>query len=491
MAFMKRIRWVFLFAAAAAVAVRAEPVFSLRQDRLTFLSGGATLREFLRGFHDAGVQVRVDPDLEGHRISGQVVDEPVESALRRIAGDFDYAAIWSRVAGPAGPVDRLVELRLFRRGQPERARRLFDEERMAVSEAAGIRFARGELLIGFRPGVTRQQAEELLARIGGNLVGGIPELGVYRVRVPQAANIPDLTAMLSRDPIVAAVEPNRIHDLAAPDRVASSFRGIDPQASGAGRNDALLAVFDSGVQTLEPLDALISGRWNAFDSRSAADDPMGHGTQMALVASGLVTPSGGQDPAVLVRNILAIKGFNDEGMTTSWAVMQAIRLAAENGARVMSISWGSETPSTFLRHAFQAAANGGMLLVASAGNEPTGRPVYPAAWPGVLAVGATDPDGTPSSYSNHGEFLALSSPALAELPVGYGGPPGSYAGTSIASAFTAGILAQYLGMNPGVSAEDAVRRLHASLTPHEDPSHSSRYGAGILDAAAVRRFLGP
>ena len=184
---------------------------------------------------------------------------------------------------------------------------------------------------------------------------------------------------------------------------------------------------------------------------------------------------------------LAVKAFDEDGKTSSFALMQALAYAAKAGAKVVNMSWGTETDSDFMRTAMQVAAGQGLILVAAAGNTPSGRPVYPAAYPAVLAVGGVTTDGQPWADSNHGDFVDLSASASATFPVGHDGPPGAYAGTSISSAVVANALARYLNKHPGTKAEVARAALVAALSP----APAGGYGQGILDAAALQRFLGP
>jgi hypothetical protein len=98
-----------------------------------------------------------------------------------------------------------------------------------------------------------------------------------------------------------------------------------------------------------------------------------------------------------------------------------------------------------------------MLILASAGNEPTGKPYYPAAYSSVIGVGALGPDGQRWEKSNYGEFVTLAAPGFATLPVGYEGDPGTYAGTSISTAYAANRMASYLSENPEASVEEILR----------------------------------
>ena len=77
--------------------------------------------------------------------------------------------------------------------------------------------------------------------------------------------------------------------------------------------------------------------------------------------------------------------------------------------------------------------------------------------------------------------------ATATLPVGYHGPAGTYAGTSISSAAVANALAQYLNRHPTASTTAALAALAKALSP----APAGGYGTGLLDAAALQRFLNP
>ena len=98
--------------------------------------------------------------------------------------------------------------------------------------------------------------------------------------------------------------------------------------------------------------------------------------------------------------------------------------------------------------------------MAAAGNAPTGKPVYPAAYDHVIGVGALTPNGDTWDQSNYGEFVAVSAPGLADLPVGYNGDPGIYAGTSIATAYTARRVASILNQNPDADREMILKLLN-------------------------------
>jgi hypothetical protein len=156
---------------------------------------------------------------------------------------------------------------------------------------------------------------------------------------------------------------------------------------------------------------------------------------MALVASGAITPLGA-DPAETGVPVLAIRTFDENGYTSADTIMRAIDYAANSGVEIISMSWGSEIDSRFMESAMDYASQNGITLYASAGNEPTGIPIFPAGYNQVIAVGGLNPDGSQWENSNYGPFVGIYAPAI----VNFNGQ--TYAGTSAASAYTASKAAQ-------------------------------------------------
>ncbi|MFO1491569.1 MAG: S8 family serine peptidase [Kiritimatiellia bacterium] len=190
-------------------------------------------------------------------------------------------------------------------------------------------------------------------------------------------------------------------------------------------------MLDTGLSGDLSFGALLRGGLDAIRPDATLTDTDGHGTQMALLASGVVAPDG--VTAGDLQPFLAVRAFDDSGVATSDGILRSIEFAQSSGAKVLSLSWGTTQPSDFLAAAVKDAQDAGMIVVAAAGNEPTGQPVYPAAFPGVVAVAATDAEGNRWEKSNYGSFVDLSAPGFAEFPVGQNGRGGSYAGTSIST----------------------------------------------------------
>ncbi len=220
-----------------------------------------------------------------------------------------------------------------------------------------------------------------------------------------------------------------------------------------------MAVLDSGWTSNPEMNDFILASLDAFDPDQPISDDLGHGTQMAMLAAGVVKPYGVQGEADTANPVIPVRTFDENGFTSNYSLMRGIDFALQNGAKVMSLSWGTPTQSAFLEDAFKDAASRGLIIVASAGNEPIGQAIYPAAYESVIGIGALAPDGQKWQNSNYGEFVELYAPGFADMPVGYKGDPGMYAGTSISAAFVANQIAVFLSQNPQATKEDILKAL--------------------------------
>jgi len=474
----------FAMTAPAAVDLR------LDGDRMWMKASDASLREVMEAFARLGVTVRFDTSVSG-TCSGAISDAPLDAALTNLFSQLGYVFTYDLVRGPIGDYTRLAGIQVFRIGNPDAVTTLEAGGRMVVTRLPGHPpFVADEILIGFRPGTKMEQVRDMLAKTGGTIVSSIPRLGVYRIRLPAGANVLSVVDLLKKNDIVAAVEPNYVTQLpggsATGDPALAALRKIGVPASGA----ASVAVLDSGQLSGSGYDAGVVGTFNAIHPGAPMSDPVGHGTQMSMIVAGSVSPGGVSGDSTAAVPVLAVRAFDDQGLTSNYALMDAINYAGSQGARVINLSWGSENNSDFVHASIAQAQQSGMIVVAAAGNEATGTAMYPSAYDGVVSVAALNADGTLWQNSNYGPTVTVAAPGTASFPVGHDGPPGSYAGTSIASAYVSHALAQYLAQNPTATSQQAVTALTSSVTDAGSPGKDPYYGYGSLDAAAMTRLLG-
>ncbi|MGD9611390.1 MAG: S8 family serine peptidase [Kiritimatiellia bacterium] len=449
-------------------------------DRLWLQANQTPLAEVLDQFSRVGVEVRLDPEVQS-TITGAIRGQDIDAALEALLEGYDYLLTWKMLRGPLGRVPKLKEIQVFLPGHAAAARpRPKKSAKFEVTRGVGgaaPEFVKDELLAGVRPGTTYAQFQSLLDQIGGMIVEADAATGVYLIRFPAGTNVEALLAQLTRNPLVAHAELNLVTRLPAG---FAAGRGPLPPVSPPADGSIPVAVLDSGLDPAAGLGPLVSAGWDAVAPERALADPDGHGTQMAILAAGLLAADG-LAPADAAVALVSVRAFDEDGKTSNFAILQALAYAAQAGAKVVNMSWGSGTDSEFLRAAVQTAAAQGLILVAAAGNEPTGQPVYPAAYPDVIAVGGVTANGQPWANSNVGAFVDLSASVAATLP------SGSYVGTSISSAAVANALAQYLNRHPGSTAAQVRAALAAALSP----APAAGTGAGVLDAAALRRLLDP
>ena len=466
-------------------------------DRLSIDATGIPLQQILTEFAGAGVKVSLDPEVNP-LITAHFQDRNAHAALKGLLSQYDYVLEWDVVKTPIGPISKIAEIQVFTRGHPENARLLAAPDSRLIPARGpspdSPLFAKDEILLSLAPGTDAEAFKRLLGQIGGNVVECIPELGVYRIRLLPGSNVADLAAQLSRNPMIRRAEPNYLYQPPAPTPVevaeAATAR-MRTLASFAGASP--VAVLDTGFNS-DPglgLSNAVVASLDAVSPGHPISDTQGHGTQMALIASGAVSPfgvAGGAGTGGVP--VIPIRSFDDQGYATTYGILRSINFAVDSGARVLSLSWGSEVNSQFMQNALALAISKGMIAVAAAGNEPTGKPEYPAAYPGVIAVGALMPDGTLWPQSNYGSFVDLAAPGFARVPVGYRGPPGTYAGTSIATAFVANSIATYLAKHPAATSAEVVSALNAAVgQAGGSPARDSRMGLGPLNAQALAAFL--
>jgi len=140
-------------------------------------------------------------------------------------------------------------------------------------------------------------------------------------------------------------------------------------------------------------------------------------------------------------SIMPLRAFDDNGNTDLFTLAKAIRYARRNGAQVINMSFGTLTDSKVLHEAIDYARAGNVVLVASAGNNNTAAPQYPAAYTGVLSVASTDELDLKSSFSNYGSSVFVDAPGSHIISAVPGGGYSVANGTSFSAPMVAAMAA--------------------------------------------------
>jgi hypothetical protein len=442
------------------LAPAAPPVVQMDGDRLTLRARDHDLSEILGLLADQGIRIRIDPRINP-KITASFHKRPIGPAMASLLKSVDYALIWKKDTSSATGEPRLWEIRIFFKGQEARIRALREKaDLIVVKKGDGDYHVKDILLLQLSPNITEVALAALLDRLGATIVDTYEPLGIVRLRLPHGSDVPSVADALANTPGVQTAEPDYAYPLenGAPE-AGGTWSASAPPSQPPSSDATLIAVMDSGLLSDYEASPFVQSTFDAVSPGADVGDQLGHGTQMALIAAGAVNPMGTGTNAPAGSPVVAIRAFDDNGFTSTYTLMRGIDYAIENGARVVSLSWGTEAPSPLLASAVGYAAAKGLVLVAAAGNAPTGHPVYPAAFGSVIGVGALNPNGDVWDQSNFGDFVAVSAPGLADLPVGYKGEPGIYAGTSIATAYTARRVAAILNRSPDADQAAILRIL--------------------------------
>lgn len=246
----------------------------------------------------------------------------------------------------------------------------------------------------------------------------------------------------------------------------------------------VVAILDTGVsrhvdlrRNLLPGTSVISSGY-----ANGEGDPNGHGTAIAS----LIAAYGHGDEAGVIgiapsAKLMPIRLFDKEARGDSIHAAKAVEWAANHGAKVINFS-AAVAPSLALQSAMEVARERDVLVVAAAGNRDDDVvAAYPAAMPGVLAVGASDRGGRPADFSLSVKYVQICSPGV-DIEAAYGNDEYSTdEGTSQAAAITSGAAALLRAKFPDLSAQDVIHRLTATATDNGPPGRDDKCGYGVLN----------
>jgi len=247
----------------------------------------------------------------------------------------------------------------------------------------------------------------------------------------------------------------------------------------------VVAVVDTGVDASHPdLAGNVLAGTETFVGSNGGNgwtDVDGHGTRMAGDIAAHGHGGGNGDGALGIApkaTILPVRA----GTIGVTAIAPGIRWATDRGARVISVSAGNDADRG-IQDSVEYAIAHDVVVVAAVGNAPeVSHIVYPAAYPGVVAVGGVDQGGDHASFSVTGPEVVLSAPGVAIKSTG---PGRTYetgtGGTSDATAIVAGAAALVRSRFPNLSAVEVIHRLTATAIDKGSKGRDEQYGYGIVN----------
>ncbi len=254
-----------------------------------------------------------------------------------------------------------------------------------------------------------------------------------------------------------------------------------------------VAIIDTGVSQVPDLKLtkFVKG-YDFVNDKDDASDDNGHGTHVAGTIAQSTNNGYGVAGIAYQASIMPLKVLSGSGGGTIADIAEAIKFAADNGATVINMSLGGSGASNMMEEAIKYAHNKGVVIVAAAGNEARNSASYPARYPDVISVSATDAAGHKASYSNFGAGVDISAPGGSETgkilqntvdPSTGESVFVGFQGTSMAAPHVAGVAA--LIRATGVEDPNEVVAVLKQSSRKVQEDHLNHFGAGHLDAGAA------
>ncbi|TML95431.1 MAG: hypothetical protein E6G03_08295, partial [Actinobacteria bacterium] len=311
---------------------------------------------------------------------------------------------------------------------------------------------------------------------------------------------------------VADLRRAGVVELARPDRLLTTesvaAQASDPlvplewwrSAIGADRVDSPgpgkpVTVVDSGIDLTHP-EFANRPNTTALNPQTTTEEDEDHGTEVSSVIG---APNNGVGlVGVYPNSVLRVWDASPFGFLNESEAIKGIIEAARLGPGVINLSFGGEDNDPLLQQAVDHAFRTGSLVVAAAGNDGLdgSPPNFPAVYPHVLTVGATNSSGQVAAFSSLSSTVDLAAPG-ADIPVAE--PVAQDAsgylldanGTSFASPLVAGAAAWVWTVRPNLDNTQLFELMRRSATDIGARGFDNATGWGLLNIPAALSFPTP
>jgi thermitase len=368
----------------------------------------------------------------------------------------------------------------------------------------GPAFVDGQVLVGFQPGTPASARSDAHREAGGRVEKSLEQIGVDQVAVA-AGTVAQSIAAYQRNPNVRFAEPNYVRVMILPNEgedppppfgtgidyvreqwglnntgqsiyydpwtgaigaiAAAADADIDAPEGwelSTGNAGVRIAILDAGIDCLHvDLKTKCVEQRLVTSQSTTLEDVIGHGTHVAAIAAAETNNNKGTAGVGWSSTFGSLKVcyeyydpfFGLVGLCDTAASASAMIYAADNGYKVVNMSYAGPEASQTEGNAARYAWDHGVVLVAAAANDYARTPMYPAAYPEVVAVAATDWHDNLAGFSNFGSsWVSVAAPGhyiFSALPnaacgIAADDPDGCYgwlSGTSMASPHVAGAAA--------------------------------------------------
>ncbi len=384
-------------------------------------------------------------------------------------------------------------------------------------------FLPDEFTVQFREGVTKEEAERMVREKGSQILVQQRTPGYYTLAVPADKGLFEMIREFSALDQVVFAEPSEagFHDALAympddPDfprlwglhNTGQTVNGTSGRADAdidapeawditRGDPDVIVTVIDTGADLDHPdLTANFLPRgaedWDFADGPDPSpDDTDGHGTHVAGTAVGVDSAIGVIGVAPRCR-LMPLRVNLTAGMNQNRAdaINYVAAQAVANPSRryVINCSWKMNGDHAGVHNAIMNAVNNNVVVVFAAGNSDMDldvTPQYPAVYPEVIAVAATDQQDIKASFSNYGTKVDVSAPGENIYSTYLDDTYAFLDGTSMAAPHVAGLAALIWSRNRTLTNQQVrhiIEMTCDNIDAHQNPIHAGKLGKGRINA---------
>lgn len=255
--------------------------------------------------------------------------------------------------------------------------------------------------------------------------------------------------------------------------------------------DIRVAILDTGIDYTHS-DLIDQYLPIGYDFANDDDDPFddhGHGTHVAGTIAASIDNGKGiagmADVSIFAEKILDVNGSG----YYSQAIL-GIEHAIENGATILSNSWGGTAYSTLLEDAVNYAVDNGALFIAASGNDDENIPHYPASYENAISVASTTSDDDRSWFSNYHDTVDISAPGSNILSTSPGNSYVYMSGTSMATPHVSGLAALIMSKYPTFGPDVVKSIIYTTSDDLGDAGYDIYFGHGRINASrAINSIL--
>ncbi|MFI5714021.1 S8 family serine peptidase [Kribbella sp. NPDC051620] len=366
--------------------------------------------------------------------------------------------------------------------------------------ATGPKYDPNSVVVKFKPSATKAARQSALSRFKSKTGDSLTSKAVELTGELPA---PELLKKVKADPTVELASLNyRRHISAIPN---DEYYGEDqsifastvrlPQAWDLSKSSgkAPIAVLDTGVDLGHPdlVGHLVPG-YNFVTPGAAPVDDEGHGTMTLGLIAASANNAIGVSGVAWSAQAMPVKVLDNEGSGYDSDIIKGLHWAVAHGARVVNMSLGSDEDDPVLHDAIAQVVADGVVVVVAAGNDGNSVLQYPASYPEVIAVAATDPRGKLADFSSFGDWVDIAAPGTHLLSTGSRAktdpdylPYWYCTGTSCSAPVVTGIAAMIRNKWPAFTPAQIRQRLMVLSRDAGPRGFDQYYGAGIVDAYAA------